>query len=123
MRLPRPAIALIATLVAWPVLAQAIAPVSGPHGNAAGCRIAAGGQPDSDDVLLLTPESAQTYATYCGFISRFATGNDDVVLLSVCGHEGDEMETVGFIRIRPVEDGFQVFDGDGADWGRAMPCP
>jgi hypothetical protein len=98
--------------------------ITGNYGNPAGCRQAAGGGVDSDDLLLITPREVSTYATLCEFIQILPAGEVDLVATVICGHEGDETITLGLIRFRKEagRDAFTVFSDDGASWGTAERC-
>ena len=98
--------------------------ITGNYGNPAGCRQAAGGGVDSDDLLLLTPREVSTYAMLCEFIQLLPAGQLDLVATVICGHEGDETITLGMMRLRKEEgrDAFTVFSEDGTSWGTAERC-
>ena len=99
--------------------------ITGNYGNPAGCRQAAAGGADSEDLLLLTPKQVGTYATLCEFLQLLPAGQFDLVATVICGHEGDETITLGMVRLRKEEgrDAFTVFSEDGTSWGTAERCP
>jgi hypothetical protein len=84
--------------------------------------MAAGTQPEGDDVLLLTPAAVETYATRCEFLNAIPASGGNIVLTSLCAHEGEELQTISFIRIRKSEDGLEIFDAEGTSWGAVTPC-
>ncbi len=98
--------------------------ITGNYGNPAGCRQAAGGGVDSDDLLLLTPKEVSTYATLCEFVQLLPAGQLDLVATVICGHEGDETITLRLMRFRKEDgrDAFTVFDEVGTSWGTAERC-
>ena len=98
--------------------------IAGNYGNPVGCRLAATGDVDSDDLLLLTPRDVGTYATSCSFLQLLPAGELDLVATVICGHEGDDTITLGMVRLRKEEgrDAFTIFDDDGASWGTAERC-
>jgi len=104
--------------------ASAEPPIAGNYGNPAGCRLAATGDVDIVDLLLLTPKEVSTYATLCSFVQLLPGGEVDIVATVICGHEGDETITLGMLRLRKEDgrDAFTVFNEDGTSWGTAERC-
>jgi hypothetical protein len=99
--------------------------IAGNYGNEAGCRTAAGGVADSEDLLMLTPREVGTYATLCGFVQLLPGGDVDLVATVTCGHEGEDLITLGLMRLRKEEgrDAFTIYDDQGNSWGTVERCP
>lgn len=81
--------------------------IDGKYGNPAGCKFAATNNAESDDLLLLTPTEVETYVTFCSFVQVLPAGATTRVVTTICGHEGEEMQTIELMRIEK--------DGNGAD--------
>jgi hypothetical protein len=100
--------------------------IQGNYGNPAGCKFAASNDIDSDDLLLLTPDEVSTYATGCRFVQAVPAGDKTTVVTVICGHEGEDTQTVELMRIEKDADGvdaYTIFSADGGSWGRAPRCP
>ena len=117
------AASVLAVLLAAPATAEP--KIGGNYGDQAGCRLAATGNIESDDLLLLTPGEVTTYATGCTFVQLMPGGDIDLVATVICGHEGDETITLGLMRIRKEKgrDAFSIYDADGTSWGTVERCP
>lgn len=108
-----------------PPLAAAELGISGNYGNDAGCRLAKSGGYHGDDILLLTPTSVQTYATLCSFVQIVPAEADNQVAMVTCAHEGDELTTLGLMRMQKSQDSvdaYLIFDENGTMWGKAERC-
>ncbi len=100
--------------------------IPGNYGNEAGCRHAATGDFEGDDLLLLTRRDVSTYATLCSFAHLYPAEADSHVAVVTCGHEGEGYTTLGLMRVQKDPDGvdaYHIFDEDGATWGKAGRCP
>lgn len=99
--------------------------IGGNYGNEAGCRTAAGGVADSEDLLMLTPREVGTYATLCSFVQLHPGGDVDLVATVTCGHEGEDLITLGLMRLRKEadRDAFTIYDEQGDSWGTVERCP
>jgi hypothetical protein len=100
--------------------------IPGNYGNEAGCRHAATGDFEGDDLLLLTRRDVSTYATLCSFVHLYPAEADSHVAVVTCGHEGEGYTTLGLMRVQKDPDGvdaYHIFDEDGATWGKAGRCP
>jgi hypothetical protein len=99
--------------------------ISGNYGNEAGCRTAGGGVADSEDLLMLTPREVGTYATLCSFVQLLPGGDVDLVATVTCGHEGEDLITLGMMRLRREtdRDAFTIYDEQGDSWGTVDRCP
>ena len=99
--------------------------IAGNYGNEAGCRTAAGGVADSEDLLMLTPREVGTYATLCSFVQLLPGGDVDLVATVTCGHEGEDLITLGLMRLRREadRDAFTIYDEQGDSWGTVERCP
>ena len=99
--------------------------IAGNYGNEAGCRQAETGDFDNDDMLLLTRKDVSTYVTMCSFVQIFPAEADSQVMVVTCAHEGDELTTLGLMRVQKSQDGvdaYLIFDEDGTMWGKAGRC-
>jgi hypothetical protein len=100
--------------------------IPGNYGNEAGCRHAATGDFEGDDLLLLTRRDVSTYATLCSFVHLYPAEADSHVAVVTCGHEGEGYTTLGLMRVQKDPDGvdaYHIFDEDGSTWGKAGRCP
>jgi hypothetical protein len=121
------AISVAALVMPAPPPAYAAEPlvIAGNYGNEAGCRTAAGGVADSEDLLMLTPREVGTYATLCSFVQLLPGGDVDLVATVTCGHEGEDLITLGMMRLRREtdRDAFTIYDEQGDSWGTVDRCP
>lgn len=100
-------------------------PVPGNYGDADGCKRVMDRQTSSDAMLYLTPEYVGTYATLCQPLAIWPAGEDTVVAPVICGHEGDETQTVDHVRLVKApagRDAYLIFGADGTPWGEVMRC-
>lgn len=100
--------------------------IAGDYGNPAGCGNLATGDYSDDSMLWLTPKAVATYVTHCSFLQVLRTENGAHVVTVICGHEGDEAQTLGMMRFERAADGvdaYDVFDSYGEHWGRTDACP
>ena len=100
--------------------------IPGNYGNEAGCRHAATGDFEGDDLLLLTRRDVSTYATLCSFVHIYPAEADSHVAVVTCGHEGEGYTTLGLMRVQKDPDGvdaYHIFGEDGSTWGKAGRCP
>jgi hypothetical protein len=101
-----------------------VLPLEGIFGNASGCDYFMTGELNSDDLLLLTPDTLTTYGTGCYFESLTASTHYSYTINALCtaeGEEGSSRETVTvFDR---AEDGLMVDLVDVGLFGPIFPCP
>jgi hypothetical protein len=99
--------------------------LAGPYGNAAGCRYLATNVYGDDSVVMLTPDSFETFVTSCEFLQVLAASSGASVVTMLCGHEGDEAQTVEFLRVVKDPNGldaYDIFAGTGDARGRVERC-
>lgn len=124
MREMRRLVLVAGLLAACPAAAADLA-IPGNYGNEAGCRFASSGSFEGDDILLLKPGSVETYATLCSFVQIMPAEADSHVAVVTCGHEGEDVTTLGLMRVQKSPDGvdaYLVFDEAGTMWGKAGRC-
>lgn len=105
--------------------AEALAGLSGAYGNANGCKYEATGAYVDDDMVILKPDEYQTYVTLCEFLDVRAARDGSQVVTALCGHEGDEAQTIEFMRfVRDAsgKDAFAIFGQAGDLYGEVEPC-
>jgi len=105
--------------------AEALAGLAGTYGNASGCRYAASGNVIEDDMVILKPDEYQTYATLCEFLDVRAARDGSQVVTALCGHEGDEAQTIELMRFArdpSGRDAFAIFGQAGDHYGEVEPC-
>jgi hypothetical protein len=115
---------VLAALAATPSYSAEL-DIAGNYGNDAGCRHAATGNYDEDDMLLLTRRDVSTYATMCSFVQLYPAEANSQVAIVTCGHEGEDYTTLGLMRVQKSRDGvdaYLIFDQDGAMWGKVGRC-
>lgn len=128
MSLRAPRLALIAALLpalAGSVSAEALSGLSGTYGNASGCRYVATGNYVDDDMVILKPDEYQTHVTYCEFLEVHTARDGSQVVTALCGHEGDEAQTIDFMRFvkdASGKDAFAIFGAAGDPYGVVEPC-
>lgn len=106
-------------------LAQSL-DVSGPYGNVAGCTFAKGGVRDNEEMLLLTSDRVENYATGCDFVEVLTAKDGSKVVTGICGYEGDEgIGTQSFVVVKSRTDpaGLTIYNSDGSVFGEVAPCP
>jgi hypothetical protein len=117
---------LAAVLMSVPVgAASAELDIAGDYGNEAGCRHAKTNDYSEEEMLLLTRRDVGTHVTLCSFVQVYPAEADSHVLVVTCGHEGDELTTLGLMRVQKSQDGvdaYLIFDEDGTMWGKAGRC-
>ena len=99
--------------------------IPGNYGNEAGCRHSATGNYDEDDMVLLTRREVMTYATGCSFVHLYPAEVDSHVAIVTYGHEGEQLITLGMMRVQKSPDGmdaYLIFDEDGGMWGKVERC-
>lgn len=111
--------------LALPASGAELPGITGNWGNATGCEFGRGGTRDHEDMLLLTPQHVETYATMCSFLSVQKDGDNTMIPTVVCGHEGDDLVTAGMMIIRrrgENPEALLITDADGNEWGEVLPC-
>lgn len=105
--------------------ADALSGLAGTYGNASGCRYQASGNYVDDDMVILKPDEYQTYVTLCEFLDVRKARDGSQVAMALCGHEGDEAQTVEFLRfVRDPSgaDAFAIFGQGGDPYGEVEQC-
>lgn len=99
--------------------------ISGTYGNAAGCKYAASHELDGDDLLVLTSQGISSYASHCAFVQVLLHGDKSIVATVLCDNEGEEIRTVGLMRLEKGTDDvdtYDIYDADGSNWGKVGKC-
>lgn len=128
MSLRKARLALIAALLpafAGGASAEALSGLAGTYGNAAGCRYEATGNYVDEDMVVLKADEYQTYVTLCEFLEVRKARDGSQVVTALCGHEGDEAQTIEFMRIVKDASGkdlYAVFSQAGDLLGEVEPC-
>lgn len=105
--------------------ADALSGLAGTYGNASGCRYEASGNYVDDDMVILKPDEYQTYVTLCEFLDVRTARDGSQVAMALCGHEGDEAQTVEFLRFvkdPSGADAFAIFGQGGDRYAEVEPC-
>jgi len=105
--------------------AEALSGLAGTYGNANGCRYAASGNYVDDDMVILKPDEYQTYVTLCEFLDVRKARDGSQVAMALCGHEGDEAQTIDFLRFvkdPSGRDAYAIFGQGGDSHGEVEPC-
>lgn len=114
-----------ALLCAGPVAAATL-DITGTYGDPRGCEYAVKRDYSEQEYVLLTAEEVSTAMTLCSFVQIVPYTNGNMIVTVMCGHEGDEAQTLALMRIQKDPDGadnFRIFDADGTEWGKAERCP
>lgn len=124
MRSMLPWFASLMLLAASSAHAQEQIKIGGNYGNEAGCKYLATNNYGDDSVLALTPKEVQTAVTLCSFVTATTLENGTIVASVICGHEGEETQTLGMMRFTKVyeQDRWGIFDANGDTWGEVSPC-
>ena len=121
-------LALIAAMLpafAGSASAEALSGLAGTYGNANGCKYEATGNYIDEDMVILKADEYQTYVTLCEFLEVRVARDGSQVVTALCGHEGDEAQTIDFMRFvkdRSGRDAFAIFGQGGDPYGEVEPC-
>src|SRR5262245_31622067 len=99
---------LLSLLFGLGVVAPALAveiDVGGNYGNESGCKYLATNNYEGEDLITLTPTEVQTYVTLCSFVNATTLENGTIVTTVICGHEGDEEQTLEMMRFTKSSEG------------------
>jgi hypothetical protein len=113
-------------LAATSVAAAQSLDITGPYGNADGCKFAKEGLAVSEDMLLLTPNEIRSYGTGCEFVEVLTAKDGSKVVTGICGYEGEDgIGTQSFVIGKGRKDvtGFVIYNSDGSVFGEVAPCP
>ena len=105
--------------------ADVLSGLAGTYGNANGCKYEATGAYVDDDVVILKPDEYQTYVTLCEFLDVRKARDGSQVAMALCGHEGDEAQTIDFlcfVKDPSGRDAFAIFGQAGDPYGEVEPC-
>jgi hypothetical protein len=99
--------------------------IAAAYGDEPGCRFALSGDFDGTELLMLTPKEVSTSVTTCSIIDPKQAGDGNIVSMVLCGHEGEEFQTLDIMRFRhdAERDVFTIFTRDGTSWGEIGRCP
>src|SRR5690349_2721264 len=101
MRSALPLFASLALLAVSSAHAEEIK-IGGNYGNEAGCKYLKDGVYGDDNVLALTPKEVQTAVTLCSLVTATTLEGGTIVASVICGHEGEETQTLGMMRFTKV---------------------
>lgn len=124
MKLRKGAAALAISMLAGPALAEAVLPIGGAFGNAAGCDFFMTGEMEDDGLAVITPDTFTTFASGCVFEMLVSSNNNAFKLDAAC-HSGGEQQGVTD-RLSVVDrgrDGVFVALETVGDWGPLFRCP
>lgn len=99
--------------------------IKGSYGNESGCRFLETNDYGDDSVVTLTADAYETAVTSCEFLQVLTARSGARVATMLCGHEGEEAQTVEFLRIvkdQSGADAFDLFAETGDPRGRVEPC-
>ncbi len=105
--------------------AEVLSGLAGTYGNANGCKYEATGNYVDDDMVILKPDEYQTYVTLCEFLDVRAARDGSQVVMALCGHEGDEAQTIEFMRFAKNasgRDAYAIFSQAGDLFSEVEPC-
>lgn len=100
--------------------------LDGVWGNATGCKYARDSLYENDDMMMLKPGSVQTYVTLCEWLQVLTASGGTQVATGLCGHEGDEAQTVEtYIIENDYADPalIRIRQSNGEVWGEVRKCP
>lgn len=114
---------LLCLSAALPAAAVEIS-IGGNYGNEAGCKYLATNNYEGEDLVALTPKEVQTYVTLCSFVNATTLENGTIVTTVICGHEGEETQTLELMRFTKSSEGdrWGIYDENGTSWGEVSPC-
>lgn len=118
-------IAAVLPALAGGASAEALSGVAGTYGNASGCKYAATGNYVDEDMVVLKADEYRTYATLCEFVDVRPARDGSQVATALCGHEGDEAQTIELMRFAKDpsgRDAFAIFGQGGDPYGEVEPC-
>ena len=111
-------------VLATPALANAVLPLEGIFGNASGCDYFMTGERQSDDLLVLTPDTLTTYGTGCYFESLTARTDYSYTISALCTAEGEEGSSHETVKVFDMaENGLMVELVGVGMFGPIFPCP
>jgi hypothetical protein len=98
--------------------------IEGTYGSPAGCKYAADGVYGDEEVSILDAEHYENFVTWCEFVQVIPVRDGSSVVTMLCGHEGEEYQTIDMVRIaRSAEgDGYTIFHANGDAWDSVALC-
>ena len=111
-------------VMAGPALSQQL-DLKGSYGNVAGCLYLKTNAYGDDSVVMLSADSYETFVTSCEFLQVLTTRSGAKIVTMLCGHEGDEAQTIEFMRVvkdQTWADAYDLFADTGDSRGRVEPC-
>ena len=121
----RTLLSVVTIVLATPAIAQAVLPIDGIFGNAAGCRSFMVGQVVGEDVLLLTPDTVNAYTAGCDFVSMTEHTRTRYAVSAVCSSDAsDGPQGAWSLEIFDRgHDGMFVRLKGFPEWGPMFLCP
>lgn len=119
----RIAAALLAFLMACAAHAATL-DIQGTYGSPAGCKYAADGEYGDEEVSILDSEHYENFVTWCEFVQVLKARDGSNIVTMLCGHEGDEMQTIEMVRIVKTQEGdaYSMFHASGEPWDSVALC-
>ena len=98
--------------------------INGTYGTPAGCKYAADGIYGDEEVSILDAEHYENFVTYCEFVQVLRARDGSSIVTLLCGHEGDEAQTVDLVRIVKSSDAdaYTIFHATGDPWATVARC-
>lgn len=98
--------------------------IAGTYGAPAGCKYAADGIYGDEEVSILDAEHYENFVTWCEFVQVLKARDGSSIVTLLCGHEGDEMQTIEMIRVVKAadRDGYNMFHSSGEPWDSVALC-
>ena len=106
-------------------LAQATLDLTGPYGNAAGCKVVKGEAEPGEDALIVRPDRFESASSVCEFVQVLPAKDGVRVVMALCQLEDEEGRGVNLFSISPdkADPGALVIrDEYGASWDEVRPC-
>jgi hypothetical protein len=116
--------AIAAVLLPAAAVAQTL-DISGPYGNASGCRAVAGVQQSAEDMLVMRADRIEYGDSACDFVQVVKAKNGVSVVTALCDLDGEEGRSVSFFSITPSPTAVATFiirDEYGAAWDEVRDC-
>ncbi|MGE0503085.1 MAG: hypothetical protein AB7I79_19665 [Rhizobiaceae bacterium] len=98
--------------------------IEGTYGSPAGCKYAADSVYGDETVTVLDAEHYENFVTYCEFVQILPARDGSHIVTMLCGHEGDEAQTIEQVRIAKAAEGdaYNLFHASGEPWDSVTRC-
>lgn len=125
MKLGGGVLAALIWLAPASAMAEATLQLSGPYGNALGCKLVKGEGTASADALVLYPDRFESNGSKCEFVQVIPAKDNVQVVTALCEIPDDDARTIGLYSITPGKadpTALTIRDEYGADWDEVRPC-